>query len=610
MKLSVATFGKFVFVHLFISQFHQYGVSAVKIDIHTFLPDTLRKAKQGLNKVLRRSPLPPVLVIPQRTGIASIDEALFQTSLIGKTMKTSLLRQFRSVSIREVATPNLFMLFLSIVPACQLDHLVSSMLTAVATVEQTTKVMYGVQYLQMMVRVLVSSQMLQIVSVTLKDAVMTHASIVNPTVLKVIETIPTAIRQIAILTLLAHGLMKFYNAVVRPFFRKESSTSTVSISPITTGDNEFMATFTPIHFSDDESVVVTDIAAEAEFTTLPVATETTKEDKAFEVNVTKISAVLDRFESKILSLVGGTRFHPSPSILAEDEIEAKHIEVISSVEMEESVMTDIDSTTNDSIEVSDDDQDKVTNREETHNEETVDSERSVTNDKKSSLSLKPYEITLSSPLPASSTLWSILTTPSSKAAVRAFGVIASALFSVNVLPPMVRHAVAVFAALFILGMLVQEIRGAFSTHENTDALDSLIHDIEERTLSYTNEMEPLVVASRHEEVEPTATHSSLRFWRTRLPILDGIAHFSSQLISSRNNAENENVDECEIKEEEETADASFSQFESDVHFYNEAEQDAQPEVTTSPPKNVWRWMSPVYSQPKMTRTACTAIVGM
>ena len=585
-------------------------MSAVKIDIHTFLPDTLRKAKQGLNKVLRRSPLPPVLVIPQRTGIASIDEALFQTSLIGKTMKTSLLRQFRSVSIREAATPNLFMLFLSIVPACQLDHFVSNMLTAVATVEQTTKVMNGVQYLQMMVRVLVSSQMLQIVSVTLKDAVMTHASIVNPTVLKVIETVPTAIPQIAILTLLAHGLMKFYNAVVRPFFRKESSTSTVSISPITTGDNEFMATFTPIHFSDDESVVVTDIAAEAEFTTLPVATETTKEDKAFEVNVTKISAVLDRFESKILSLVGGTRFHPSPSILAEDEIEAKHIEVISSVEMEESVMTDIDSTINDSIKVSDDDQDKVTNREETHNEETVDSERSVTNDKKSSLSLKPYEITLSSPLPASSTLWSILTTPSSKAAVRAFGVIASALFSVNVLPPMVRHAVAVFAALFILGMLVQEIRGAFITRDNADALDSLIHDIEERTLSYTNEMEPLVVASRHEEVEPTATHSSLRFWRTRLPILDGIAHFSSQLVFSRKNAENENVDECEIKEEEESADASFSQFESDVHFYNEAEQDTQPEVTPSPPKNVWRWMSPVYSQPKMTRTACTAIVGM
>ena len=194
-------------------------------------------------------------------------------------------------------------------------------------------------------------------------------------------------------------------------------------------------------------------------------------------------------------------------------------------------------------------------------------------------------------------------TPSSKAAVRALGVIACAFFSENVLPPVVRQVVAVFAGLFILGMLVQEIRGVFSNCENANTLDSLIHDIEARTSAYASEMEPLVVASR-----PTS-RSSLRFWRTRLPILDGIANFSSRFMSQNVLKDDETEAECDVKEVQEDTFTESVQFESDVHYYNETQEEG-PKVIASPSKNVWRWISPMHAQPKMTRTACTAIVGM
>jgi hypothetical protein len=430
----------------------------------------------------------------------------------------------------------------------------------------------------------------------MKDAILRHALITNPIVLKVIEAFPTAIPRIAILTLLSHGLFKCYNAVVLPPLQKESSTSVVTVSPITTRDNEFTATFTPIHFSDDESIVVTDIAADAEYTTMPVPAETTTEDKSFEVNVTKISAVLDRFESKILSLVGGTRFHPSPSI-TEEEMGNKKVDIVSEIDTLDTIATDIDLTTSNTsfevIEVCDDKLVDVAHQ---------DQNQLDCSDASNHLSLKSYEITL--PSSESTSLWSTLTTPSSKAAVRAFGVIASALFSVNVLPPIVRHVVTVFAAIFILGLLVQEIRGAFSNRNNADALDSLIHDIEARTLSYKSEMEPLVVASQNEEIKASSSVlSSLRFWRTRLPILDGVANMSSELVLTQGNLNDENVGEYMTGELEEDV---APQVEPAVEYF-----DAAPVETTSPTsKSVWRWMTPVYSQPKMTRTACTAIVGM
>ena len=67
--------------------------------------------------------------------------------------------------------------------------------------------------------------------------------------------------------------------------------------------------------------------------------------------------------------------------------------------------------------------------------------------------------------------------------------------------------------------------------------------------------------------------------------------------------------ECDVKEVQEDTFTESVQFESDVHYYNETQEEG-PKVIASPPKNVWRWISPMYAQPKMTRTACTAIVGM
>lgn len=595
MKLSVASLGKFVLVNLVLAQYNKHGVSAVKLELHTFLPDTLRKAKQGFNKLLRRSPVTPVLVIPKRTGIASIDQALFQTTQIGSTMQGSLARQISTLMISESVAPNIFMVLLSIIPGSQLDHFVSNLVTAFTTTEQAASVKDGFQYLQMIVRVFVSSQIMQVVFVTLKDVIMNHASIINPTAQKAIELFPAAIPKLAILALMAHGVMKFYNAVARTFLHKEPSTSAASISPITTDDNEFIATFTPIHFEEDDSVVVTDIACNPEFLTMPASTESAKEDKSFEVNVTKISAVLDRFESKILSLVGGTRFHPSPVLLEEDEVHEK--------QTDENVMVEPDITINESADMMDpcdDDSANMAQEFEIHTADTIETEETKSMEKECIPSLKSYEIALSSS--PSSPIWSTFMTPSSKAAVRALGVIACAFFSENVLPPVVRQVVALFAGLFILGMLVQEIRGVFSNCENANTLDSLIHDIEARTSAYASEMEPLVVSSR-----PTS-RSSLRFWRTRLPILDGIATFSSHFVS-RDSLNDDTEAESDIKEVHEDAVTESHQFESDVHYFNETQEEA-PKAVASPPKNVWRWMSPVYAQPKMTRTACTAIVGM
>ena len=204
-----------------------------------------------------------------------------------------------------------------------------------------------------------------------------------------------------------------------------------------------------------------------------------------------------------------------------------------------------------------------------------------------------------------------MTTSPSKAAVRAFGVMAIALSSVDVLPPVVRRTVAVVAAIVVVGIVVQEIRGVFSNGPAVNALDELIHDIEERTLSFTNKMEPVVVASRQDEEVTSTSRSPLRFWRTRLPILDGIANFSSRSVASPKNLEDENNVDAEVTEVDEAADSESPLFESAVHYYDKSEQDAPETVTkTSSPKNVWRWMSPVSAQPKMTRTACTAIVGM
>ena len=592
MKLSVATVGKLVLVHLFLSQ-HNHGVAA---ELHVFFPDTLRKAKQGLNKVLRRSPTPPALAIPQRTGIASIDQALFQTSLIGSTMKGSLSRQLNTLMVSKSAIPNIFMLFMSVAP---LDHFVSNLNTTVATTEQIAFVKDGFQHLQMVVRVLVSSQMLQISSVTLHDVLLTHASNINPTVQKAIQSLPAVIPQLAVFTLLVHSCIKFYNAVVLPFFRKESPTD----------ENEFIATFTPIQFVEDDSVIVTDMASKPEVITL--STETNKEEDEFEVNVTKISAVLDRFESKILSLVGGTRFHPSPNV----EIDNEETDAVSPIDMYVRATSETDVTTFELNDLCDEDQINLTEADESQTDELVqiedaciESESVVSMDKESNPSLKSYEIILSS---SSSPLLSALTTSPSKVAVRAFGVMALALSSVNVLPLVVRRTVAVVAAIVVVGIVVQEIRGVFSNGPAVNALDELIHDIEERTLSFTNKMEPVVVASRQDEEVTSTSRSPLRFWRTRLPILDGIANFSSRSVASPKNLEDENNVDAEVTEVDEAADSESPLFESAVHYYDKSEQDAPETVTkTSSPKNVWRWMSPVSAQPKMTRTACTAIVGM
>jgi hypothetical protein len=533
-------------------------VTEGKFDVHTFVPEALRKAKQGLDIVLRKSP-PPVPVIPQRTGHAAIDQALFQTLHWSTSLKHSLSQKCAVM----FSTPTLARVVCTATPTAMLLLVAHSLF----------------QFFQSNIRSLFSDSE----RVSPKEST------------DVAKTVAwTAAVGVCMYQLQA--LFRAHPALVLGEAFLFSGASILWKMNRVSFDEEDM-----IDEISEDSIFTMDVIvpeSEASASTLDEGISTIEsvpespsevEERPLQVDVTKISAVLDRFESKILSLVGGTRFATAPKYpeANEEEEDASVTRIVTVPEVvEEATQVDIEMTQfaeDDLVEVLYDEEDELEHDTFTEPEVApLEQQQLIT-------SLSPYEIMSAS---KSLSLFNRVTR-SFLTTVTLIGIVSSQVSVFQSIPPMVRHSLVAMAALCLLGLLVHELYQVWTTKSATiGTFDCLLQRVESSASSFSKNMDPLIVE--------LTRRPHLRFFRTRIPILCGVAGIAKRMISASASLDEPNV-APQLEEELQT----------EMDLSSEYSQSTDEETPRTIRASI---VAPIFRRWVTSRTtskvACTSIVGL
>ena len=554
-----------------------FDVTQAKFDVLSFVPETLRKAQQGLACIVMRQAPPPVPVIPHCTGHAALDQALFCTYNWGLALSHSFAQQCASMpalaTVVTTVTPTALLLFVAhswwqFVQSTRRSE--ERVKDSVQSVAWTAAVAVGMYQCQALLRAHPA--------LVLGEAVLLCAG----------KKLWDARRN---------------TALTLSVMEEEETHSVEKVKSIITMD---------LLEPEQETAATINGALEVPASTLEILSlPEEEEERSFQVNVTKISAVLDRFESKILSLVGGTRFAAKQEKEPCIDPFSESFEALPDVDIEMTQFAE-----DDLVEVlhpDDEEENDVTVS--PQDDELKDSlfdheaspETSVVEPPECGTSLSNYEIMTPS---SNKSIWAAPLHSFTKSIVSSMaliGLVAGQVAAFSSIAPLLRHSLVTIAALCVLGLLLHElyqsyVPRALSTRGG-GSLDALLQQVESSATSFSKTMDPLVVEFTR--------RPHLRFFRTRMPILHSVAmvaerHAFSSLLLEEEKDSNILAAEAEgtpAAEEIDTSDVVSTQC-----YYSKA--DASPTATA--PTNVIapilrRWATRPRSTPKV---ACTSIVGL
>jgi hypothetical protein len=548
-------------------------VTEGKFDVHTFVPEALRKAKQGLDVVLRKSP-PPAPMIPQRTGHAAIDQALFQTLQWGNSLKLSLSQQCAVM----FSMPTLTRVVCTATPTAMLLLVAHSLF----------------QFFQSNLRPLFSSSE-RVVPKEPTDVAKTVAwtaavGVWMYQLQTLFRTHPAFVLGEAILFSSASILWKKIRVST------DAVTSTITDELEMTNDIPVGSIITMDVIVPDNETSLSTVDEDVSTVEPPLESPEEVEERLLQVNVTKISAVLDRFESKILSLVGGTRFAAASKHTEADEEDESAEPVVTATEVAESELeapqVDIEMTQfaeDDLVEVLYDSEDEMEDSDLEH-EASAEIKTAPLELPQFVTSLSPYEImTKSKSFPQLN-----LATKSILTTATLIGIVSSQVSVFQSIPPMVRHSLVAVAALCLLGLLVHELYQVWMNNSpSIGTFDSLLQQVESSASLFSENMDPLIVE--------LARRPHLRFFRTRIPILDAVAGIAKRIASSSTST----LDEANVESEAE--EDTPVEIDTSTQCSHSNDHETPRTVRTNIVAPIFRrWVTP-RTTPKVT---CTSIVGL